>query len=147
MTNAFVLDASVAAKWFLSARHETLTAEATGVLQSFSRDEIKLLVPDLFWPEIGNVFWKAIKIGRMTRRSAEEAVATLREASLPTAPCLPILPEAFAISNTFDITVYDALYVGLAVARNHLLITADERLVNSLRDYFPVLWLGSAHLM
>jgi predicted nucleic acid-binding protein len=143
MTNGYVIDANVAAKWFLPSKQEPFTAEAVELLESFSRDYIKLLVPDLFWPEIGNVFWKAIRTGRLARTSAEEALETLRAVFLPTAPCLPLLADALAIATAFGVTVYDSLYVALAAARNQVLVTADERLVNAVGQYFPVQWLGS----
>jgi predicted nucleic acid-binding protein len=146
MTGAFVLDASIAAKWFLSGHQETCGNEAVAVFEAFARGEIRLLVPDLFWPEIGNVFWKAAKGGRMTTESAAEAVATLVAASLPTAPCFPVIQDAFQIAAAFGTTVYDAVYVALAVARNLSFLTADERLVKILGQYFPVLWVGSATL-
>jgi predicted nucleic acid-binding protein len=44
----------------------------------------------------------------------------------------------------FDRTVYDSLYVALAVHSKTQLITADERLANSLAAHFPVKWLGAA---
>jgi predicted nucleic acid-binding protein len=39
--------------------------------------------------------------------------------------------------------VYDSLYVALATLTNSQLITADERLANSLAARFPVKWLGA----
>ena len=50
---AYVLDASVAAKWFLPAAHETLADEAMRVLDAYVAGQLRLLVPDLFWPEFG----------------------------------------------------------------------------------------------
>jgi predicted nucleic acid-binding protein len=38
--------------------------------------------------------------------------------------------------------VYDSLYVALAVQAKTELITADERLANSLAAHLPVKWLG-----
>jgi len=53
--NAYVLDASVAAKWFLPAAHETLTEQALRLFEDYAANRIRLVVPDLFWPEIGNL--------------------------------------------------------------------------------------------
>lgn len=53
--NAYVLDASVAAKWFLPATHETLTEQALRLFRGLRGQPLRLVVPDLFWPEIGNL--------------------------------------------------------------------------------------------
>ncbi len=139
----YILDASVAAKWFLPAVNETCVAQSVDILDGYSAGRIQLLVPDLFWSEIGNIFWKAARLGRMPLKSAKDAVSSLTERDIPTAPSMPLIKAAFDIASTFNRTVYDAVYVALAVTRNRLLITADERLATSLSAYFPVRWLGS----
>lgn len=140
---AYVLDASVAAKWFLPAVRETLAAEAMQVLQAYAGGHLRLLVPDLFWPEFGNILWKAVRQGRISRATAEEAIAALEERKIATAPSPPLLRHAFAIASAFDRSVYDGMYVALAVATNTPLLTADERLANALAARFPVRWLGA----
>ena len=57
---AYVLDASVAAKWFLHPVRETLTSEALQLLHEYVAGRVRLPVPDLFWSEFGNVLWKAV---------------------------------------------------------------------------------------
>ena len=54
-----VLDASVAAKWFLPRSGEPLAEEALALLRRYADGEIELTVPDLFWAEFGNILWKA----------------------------------------------------------------------------------------
>ena len=44
---------------------------------------------------------------------------------------------------TFSRTVYDGVYVALAVHSNMPLVTADERLANALAARFPIRWLGA----
>ena len=100
-------------------------------------------MPDLFWPEIGNILWKAVRRGRISRESAESAVQNLSGLDIPTHPSLPLLPDAFEIAAAFERTVHDSLYVALAVASGKALLTADERLANSLAAHLPVRWLGS----
>ena len=138
-----VLDASVAAKWFLPTAQETLTEEAFRLFEGYAKGHTRFLVPDLFWPEFGNILWKAVRLGRISRQSAEAAVVALEERKIPTAPTSSLLRDAFDMAVTFDRTVYDCVYVALAVASNAPLVTADERLVNALAARFPVRWLGS----
>ena len=140
---AYVLDASVAAKWFLPRSGETHAGEALQLLRDYSAGQVDLTVPDLFWPEIGNILWKAVRIGRISRRTAEEAILALAREEISTAATAGLLKDAFAIAVRFDRTVYDAVYVALAVASDAPLLTADERLANALAARFPVRWLGT----
>ena len=140
---AYVLDASVAAKWFLPPARETLAAEALRLLDGYAGGSLRFLVPDLFWPEFGNIMWKAVRQGRLSRASAEQAIAALEERRLSTAPTAPLLKDAFTIAATFERSVYDSIYIALAVTANLPLVTADERLANALAARFPIRWLGA----
>lgn len=140
---ACIVDASVAAKWFLRGPAEMLGVEAGQILESYCAGRLRLLVPDLFWPEVGNVLWKAARQGRISRTSAEQAITELEGRRIPTAPTAPLLADAFAIATSYDRTVYDSVYIALAVLSNMPLVTADERLANALAARFPVRWLGA----
>ena len=138
-----VLDASVAAKWFLPAPGEPLASEALRLLRTYAAGDIALIVPDLFWAELANLLWKAIRQGRCTKANAEAALKSLRELNLPTASSVDLVELAFAIAVAFDRTVYDSLYVALAVQSQGQFVTADERLANALAARLPVKWLGA----
>ncbi len=138
-----VLDASVAAKWFLRPEEEPLSSEASALLQSYGAGEIRLIVPDLFWAETGNLLWKAVRHGRCAREQAEYALESLRELNLSTTPSVELFELAFTIALDSGRTVYDSLYVALAVQSKGQFVTADERLANALAARFPVKWLGA----
>jgi predicted nucleic acid-binding protein len=138
----YVLDASVAAKWYLP-RGENLVDESVRLLNDYTSDLTRLAVPDLFWPEMGSIFWKAVRNKRMSGQSADEALQSLSELQLPTFPSYPLLRDAYRIATRFQCTVYDCIYVALAVASERPLVTADERLANALAAHFPIRWLGS----
>lgn len=111
------------------------------MLRDYTSASLGLIVPDLFWPEFGNILWKASRRqGRMSLRAAETAIAEMGKLTIPTFSSTPLLSEAFA---AFDRTVYDAVYVALAVSTGAPLLTADERLANALATRFPVRWIGS----
>jgi len=141
--NACVLDASVAAKWFLPPRDESLVPEALSLFERFTEGALRLSVPDLFWPELGNVLWKAVRQGRMSGDAAEEALRSLSRLDLKTFPSAPLVVYAFAIADSCQCTVYDSTCVALAVIQDQPLVTADERLANALAARFPVRWLGA----
>ena len=139
----FVIDASVAAKWFLPPSGEPLAAEALRLLAGYADGRFRFAVPDLFWAECGNILWKAVRQGRWSRSVAEKALLALQDRRFPTTSSLDLLEEAFSISATFDRTVYDSLYVALAIRLKAEMVTADERLANALAAHLPVKWLGS----
>jgi len=138
-----VVDASVAAKWFLPAKQEPLVDEALLLLNAYSAGQIQFVVPDLFWAEFGNILWKAVRQGRCSKRAGETAIASLKQRNLPTVSSSALLDLAFRIATAFDRTVYDCLYIALAVESNSQFITADERLANSVAAHLPVKWLGA----
>src|SRR5690349_17809855 len=86
-----VIDVSVAAKWLLPAGRETLVEEAEAVLVRYSRKEVRLLVPDLFWSEFGNVLWKAVWQKRFDEQTALRALNQMRDYRLETRPSEPLL--------------------------------------------------------
>jgi predicted nucleic acid-binding protein len=139
----FVLDASVAVKWFLSPKNEPLSAEALALYHEYLQGNFIFIVPDIFWAEVGSAFWKAIRLGRFQKTSAQEAIASLAKCELPTFSIAALLERAFLIAITFDRSVYDALYVALAMQSGAEMITADERLANAFAAQLPVKWLGA----
>jgi predicted nucleic acid-binding protein len=121
----FVVDASVGVKWFLP---EPGTDDALR-LQDPAHD---LHVPTFFDLEVANIFWKAVRQGRLSRAEANTRLATLVGMTLPRYPEGPLVKAAFEIARTADRTVYDSLYVALAVQFGCSVVTADDRLINAL---------------
>jgi len=140
---ASVIDANVAAKWVLPPSGEAFVDRALELLDRHGSGEIELAVPDLFWAELGNILWKAVRYGRCSKASAELSLATLKASRLVTVPAEGLVQAAFTIAVTFNRTVYDSLYVALAMETGTALVTADEKLANALAGHFPVKWLGT----
>jgi predicted nucleic acid-binding protein len=113
------------------------------LLEHWTNGEDRLVVPDFFWIEISNVLWKAIKLGRCTRETAEAALASLRRYDIPVLPALPLVESALEKAIAHGRTVYDSIYLALAVSVGGQVVTADEKLVNALRGQAPVIWLGA----
>lgn len=67
---AWVLDARVAAKWFMPPAGGTLVEEALGILTEFGSGRCRIIVPDLFWPEV----WQRFPEGRANGTDHAKAV-------------------------------------------------------------------------
>jgi predicted nucleic acid-binding protein len=143
VSTVVVVDASVAGKWFLPAKGEPLAEEAVLLLRRYVSGEIRFAVPDLFWAELGNLMWKAVRQGRCEQAAAEAALRSLQERKLATVASRDLLELAFGIATAYGRSVYDSLYVALAVQLKAQLVTADERLANALAARLPVKWLGA----
>lgn len=137
------MDASVAIKWLSPFRLEVLAPEARGLLDSWQQGAIQLIAPDLIWLEVANAHWKAVRQNRCTSSDAQTSLLALHAQELPTVPAEQFIDLALRIALQHGRTVYDSLYVALAVTLNSELITADEKLVNTFSSYFPVRWLGA----
>lgn len=121
-----VIDASVVAAALLQEEH---AASARAVLTSGA----ELLAPDLIIAEMGNVLWKRFARGEL---SEEEAAALLTDfLALPIAltPSIDLIEPALELAKRTGRTVYDCLYVALALSHDCAVVTADERLVQALQ--------------
>ncbi len=138
----FVIDASVAVKWFLPPSQEQYSENAFALLKRYVAAEVRFVVPDLFWAELGIVCWKATRQGRWSQKDAQAAVSATKKRAFPTVSTFSLIEDAFAISTAFDRSVYDSLYIALALSAKSEFITADERLANAVAAHLPVKWIG-----
>ena len=121
----FVVDASVAAKWFFAEEH---SSEARRLLSKSH----ELLAPDLIWSELGNIAWKKVRRSEIT---PDEAMGVLGDA-LQTP--LVVTDARFLICSALDLalasgrTTYDCMYLALAIGAKCRMATADDRLFNAL---------------
>jgi predicted nucleic acid-binding protein len=139
---SLVLDASVAVKWAFPSSGEPLIGQSLLLLKRYAAGEFEFVVPDVFWAEVGNVLWKGTRQRRWQRDEAETVMAEMKARDFPTVSSLALLPEALKIAFGYDRSLYDCLYVALAVQSKCEMITADERLANALAAHLPVKWLG-----
>jgi predicted nucleic acid-binding protein len=121
----YVVDANVVVKWFVPER---LSEEAARLLD----ERYELASPDLLWPELGNVLWKKARAGQLTGQETARIVQALDQFPVAVFPSRLVLEGALEIALETGRSVYDSVYVALAVALECPLVTADERLVNAL---------------
>jgi len=134
-----VVDASVAVKWFLSEAH---SQHARSILDG----DHDMLAPDLLIAEFGNVLWKRIRAGDITEEEAAAALNGLLVTPLQLRSSSALIVPALDIANRMQRSVYDALYLALAVTENARLVTADGKLFDALSATplsQTLLWVGS----
>ncbi len=122
--SSIVIDASVAVKWFLPELH----AKAACRLLSTKSN---LLAPDLIWSEVGNTLWKKVQRRELTEEAARNIVREFQHFPLETPPSKRLLEPAWDIAERFRITVYDSLYIALAINRGCALVTADRTMYDA----------------
>jgi len=138
ITEALVVDASVAAQWLLP---EANTHEALQVLRLYPR----LAAPDLIYPEVANALWKRVQRGEITAQQGEYLLNAFFSIPLQSHPSSALVHGAWQIAVDFGITIYDALYVALAELIQAPLVTADRRLyaqAPSLSSRIQIFWLA-----
>jgi predicted nucleic acid-binding protein len=141
--NSFVIDASVAVKWLPLFGNEPFVSQARGYLDLRAQGEITMVVPDLFWAEISSVLCKAARRGTCDPDEASLALSILQEQELPTVPSMNLVNPALSIALKHGRSLYDCLYIALALHSNAQLVTADEKLASALAGHFPIKWLGA----
>ncbi len=130
----YVLDASVAFKWFVP---EVNTDKAIVLRDDFRNAIYELIAPEFFPVECTHSITRAERQGRITQAQGLQALADLL-AMLPNLhSALPLLPRADEISSSMRVGVYDCIYVGLAERENCELVTGDDKLVKTLQPMFP----------
>ena len=122
----FVLDASVAVKWYLDEDH---SAESRSLLA----DPPDLLVPDFFYAEVANALWKRSKRGDLTRDRAAEVLDYLLAAPVEVHPSMPLMPTAFRFAAESNTAVYEMVYLALARREKCAVVTADRRFFADMR--------------
>ncbi len=136
--SGFVIDASVALKWFWAEAH---SAEAR-LLREQGHD---LHAPDYILIEISAVICQRVRRRLLT---AEQGRLSLRAVSgLPIAliSSTDLLPNAAELALDSGCSCYDALYLSLAVAQQTQVVTDDQRFIRTMRNTAysqNLIWVG-----
>ena len=121
----FVVDASVAIKWFLP---EIYSDAALRLLAH----QHTLHAPDLIFSEFGNVLWKRVRKNEISKNEANATLEGLVTLHLQMQPSQLLMPLALEIACGENRTVYDSLYLAAAIALQSSLVTADAKFYRAL---------------
>lgn len=123
----YVIDASVAIKWFV---WEEGTEEAQKLLEELSF----FYVPDLFLMEIDSILSKKVRRKELTISDSFEKRRIFRQLPYKLITYKELAEFSFRLATEFSITLYDATYLSTAIDYDAVFYTADKRLVNGMKN-------------
>ncbi len=121
----FVVDASVAIKWFVPEIH-------TPAARHLLNQGRQLIAPDFIWAEMGNAVWKKKRRKEISHEEARDMVLLIKDLRIETFSTKEIMEPAWELAERLDTAVYDCLYLALALMKDAVFVTADRKFYNNL---------------
>ena len=122
----WVVDASVAVKWFV--REESRT-DALRLLD-WGED---LCAPDLIVTEVAGIAWKKCIRGEIERNQATFIAAAIGGYLGTLHSSVGLIEQALQIALHLNHSIYDCLYLACAEDVNGIVVTADRKLWNRVQ--------------
>ncbi|KKR72122.1 MAG: PilT protein domain protein [Microgenomates group bacterium GW2011_GWC1_41_8] len=135
MTN-IVLDASLAAKWYLRDESDAQTADA--IFYDYENDYVQIYFPPLAIYELGNILFTANLRKRITKPDGEKSFKNFIQH--PFEYKIPPYANALQLSYRLNITFYDAAYIVLADELKCSFYTGDEKLYKKVKKDFDFIY-------
>jgi len=129
-----VLDASVAVKWLVN---EPGSEKAQALLELCRLGKYDPIAPELLLVEVGSVLSKRVRQGSMRASQAEFQFARFNRIRPVLKPLLDLAGQAFKLALVHQHSIYDCLYVALALEAQCELVTADEKLFRTFSPSYP----------
>jgi len=127
----YIVDASVVSKWLLT---ESDSDRARLLIAA----DCRLRAPDLIAPEFTSVMLKRVVRRELSIQEGNELlrrfITDYLDVRVRVVQSRLVAEYALRIAHSEKQSVYDSLYVALAVQARCQLITADDRLANAIRD-------------
>lgn len=123
----YVVDASVAIKWFIPEIHSdaALRAQHAGT---------HLHIPAFMVLELGNVLAKKIRRNELTPRDGETILKELKHLPLQRHADERLFTAAYQLALDTRRSLYDCLYLALAETVDGIMVTADHKFFTSLTN-------------
>jgi len=115
-----IVDASVASHWFV----DTEFSAAADPYRALSG----LVAPMFLLVETANVLCKQARVGEIPAERCVESIDLLQSSMTELVADVELLPQAMNLALRMRHSIYDCLYLALALERRETLITADRRL-------------------
>jgi predicted nucleic acid-binding protein len=124
----FVVDASLVIKWFVPEIHFEAARRWLGASHDY-------VAPDLLFSEAGNAIWKKVRRKELHPDEGRQLVVDLAHVAVEAIATRSLFQDATALALMAGVTVYDAMYLTLAVRLEAELITGDDRLAEKLAEH------------
>jgi predicted nucleic acid-binding protein len=132
----YVVDASVAIKWFL--RDEDYVEASLAVYDAYNNGLIRLLAPEHLVLEVANAIQSAVRSQRLTAQDGDRAISYLLTLDIPRVSGRELVVSGYRMAIRYDCVFYDALYLALADAVRCPLLHADRKLQAAVAGRFPL---------
>lgn len=124
-----VLDTSVIGKWFKEEPGSNISLK---IREEFFQGKHEIVIPDLVLYELSNAlrYDKKFDLDLITK-----AIDSLIEMDLEIVlPTKEIINQAVSLAFSYNITVYDGIFISLGKLIKGTVITADEKLYKKVKD-------------
>lgn len=122
--NIVIPDASILLKWVLPPDYEQYVEQALTMRDALVAGRVRLLVPGLWYYELGNT---------LSRKYPDHADALLCSLVNMELESLEPTPDwqttVIQLTVNFHVTFYDAAYHALAINRDAMFVTTDEKYI------------------
>jgi predicted nucleic acid-binding protein len=126
-----VIDASVVLKWFLA--DEDHNQSAFELLDKYVSFELEIIAPSLLEYEVLNGLTIARKRGRIEEKKLIMAFEGFIDLGIDKINVSPIYQRIIHFSESYNLSAYDASYLGVADRDGIELVTADHTLFNRVK--------------
>lgn len=130
---SIVVDASVAAKYLIP---ESDTEKARVLFVEWQQGRVDLMAPEILPAEVASALWKRVRRGLASPGNATGLLDRFNQIELPLAPLDELVAPALKLALENRHTVYDGLYLALALETGSDFVTADARLHTLIASRF-----------
>ena len=122
----YVVDASVAAKWYFPEEEAELALQ---FMPTGREDRLEVVAPELIIYEIGNLVLRKLRMSEVEAGVAGFLLRRFLLLPLRIIASDEILVTALEVGRASGLSYYDSCYVATAVHTGQVLVTADRELI------------------
>lgn len=127
----YIVDSSTTLKWIFDDEEDVDVARK--LLLQYLSGTIVLITPSLWLVEVANAIKSATLSGRITGKKGQSLLELILEAKPNIIPLDNYVETAFETACKYKISVYDSLYLVIALENEIPFVTSDNRLCFQLK--------------